>query len=239
MKRRLRYLAIVIGVAAIGVIWLALRWDYIRIRPVNRAAEQDAVYEAVMRYVAPNKRVKQVVFDQRVESGNWDGKNYGQCASFMEDELKRTAEVRNKPRNSNQIQRKNASIYDWLYEVLYGWNDSPVRPETINEFVQTYCTPGDLSQAFRTDQPRAFVDGDEFQIGKGFDNDPREKLDHHFAGAYGMTSLSHVGFDTNFREAVVGWSFECGMLCGVRNVFHLRKVRGRWTVVETLQFSVS
>jgi hypothetical protein len=81
MKRRLRYLAIVIGIAAIGVIWLALRWDYIRIRPVNRAAEQDAVYEAVMRYVTQSfgNTGQPLRFDSRVESADENGISYSRC----------------------------------------------------------------------------------------------------------------------------------------------------------------
>jgi hypothetical protein len=238
MKRPLRYLAIVIGVAVIGVIWLAIRWDYIRIRPVDREVEQDAVYEAVMRYVAPSERVKQVVFDRRVESENWEGDQYQQCVESVEGDFRRTADVRSKLKNSTEPGPKHTSIYDWLYVLLYPSNDSHINPETTGDFVQKYCTPGDLSQTFKTDNPKAFIDGNQFALASENLGDWPERFDRRFPGAGGITELSRVGFDPDFGQALVDWSFSCGMLCGQGNLFLMEKTRGQWNVVGVLSHRV-
>jgi hypothetical protein len=228
MKRPLRNLAIVIGIAGIGGIWLAIRWDYIRIRPANRAVEQDAVYEAVLRSVEPDGRVRQSKFDNRT-LGEWGNTTPSQCAAFFEHDLQGSA----KTARSAKTKLPNGSVYDWLYVVAYGFPydalDDSVRPETIRDFAERYCAPGLLPQTFRTNVPKEFVDSLKFEA--------LEKEEEKATGRLVsipeldcLSGLSFVGFDARFREAIVGWS-----RCGAGSFFVLKKSLGRWKVVGTLR----
>jgi len=110
----------------------------------------------------------------------------------------------------------------------------PLRPETIQDFLQKSRTKGPLSTTFHTDLPRAFIDPNTVY----FDLVPIEKngqkdFGRIFPGANGIISLSHVGFDHTLHEAIVSSSFMCGGLCGTGRRHILRKKWGKWVVVES------
>ena len=110
----------------------------------------------------------------------------------------------------------------------------PLRPETIQDFLQKSRTKGPLSTTFHTDLPRAFIDPntvyfDLVPIQKNGQKDFRQV----FPGAGGIISLSPVGLDRTLHEAIVSSSFMCGGLCGTGRRHILRKKWGKWIVVES------
>jgi hypothetical protein len=46
------------------------------------------------------------------------------------------------------------------------------------------------------------------------------------AFAAGLFSVSEIAFDREYRRALVGYSFVCGMLCGSGGVLRFEKVNG-------------
>jgi hypothetical protein len=221
MKRPLRNLAIVIGIAGIGAIWLAIRWDYIRIRPADRAVEQDAVYEAVMRYATQSYEStrKPLRFDSRVESAGQNGISYSQCLASRRRNVFPT----------NSLKPQYDTFADRLCRfVTHRPYDFSIHAETNNDFGEQYCALGPLSQTFRTDRPKEFVDALQlYALEEKIEKATGELVPN--PEFYCLYSLSRVGFDPKFREAMVSWS-----MCGRGNLFVLKKSGGRWSVVGSL-----
>lgn len=191
------------------------------------SATQDKVYEAVVRdMITPSDgrvRVTQLVFSEMVFTPFWEEGDTSPCEA----------------RARKQMWLENGklpydSIADKAYRLLTRDSyDDALQPDTIQNFVTSFCAPGQLSHTFHTDLPRTFI-GDEridFDYGlvllrKG------QPPTRQFPGAIGMISFSRVGIDSRLDEAIVATSFVCGGLCGSGNRYVLRKRQGRWEVVN-------
>lgn len=55
----------------------------------------------------------------------------------------------------------------------------------------------------------------------------------------GIIRLSRVGFNSGRDEALVSVDSNCGALCGSDDLFLLRRVAGKWTIVGKTNLSVS
>jgi len=126
------------------------------------------------------------------------------------------------------------SFTDKVYRLLNGEAyDDTVRSEALQNFLERSCTDGLLSRTFHTDLPRSFVAGGSLHFKDFWPIGAKEKpFEQRFPGASGIISFSHVGFDTRFDAAIVSTSFVCGGMCGGGVAYTLRKLRGRWVVVN-------
>lgn len=213
-----------------GTLSIAFYW---RRAPEPRPSEkdvsaaQDEVYEAVIHdIITPSDRrvrVTQLVFGEAVLTPFWEEGDASQCEA----------------RARKQMWLENAKLpYDTLVDKAYRFfthdsYDDTLRPDTIQDFLKKFCTPGQLSRTFHTDSPRTFVGDGEIDFGDGLTflqkGQPPAK---RFPGASGIISFSKVGFDSHLKEAIVATSFVCGGLCGHGSRFVLRKGHGRWEVVN-------
>jgi hypothetical protein len=224
MRRALRYLAIVIGIAAIGAIYLAIRWDFIRRHPADRVAEQDAVYEAVLR--ESSLEGAQLVFEENVRTGVIGGTSRAQCLEQMKISLE--------PRQTDK------PMYDTFFDRLYRLAtnnpyDNIVKQETRDDFVDKFCTPGPMSRALSQKFTVAFVDGNKYEVDGSVIDTNLKKLKTQYPGANGIHQFSRVGFDSRLREAIVVTDFNCGMLCGGGRYLVLKKSGGQWHAVGSLE----
>ena len=110
-------------------------------------------------------------------------------------------------------------------------DDGSLRADTIQDFLTNFCMPGPLSQTFQTDLPKTFVAVGSAPIGL-FAKDGSDLFQLRFPGAWGVISLSRVGFDSTLHEAIVSTAFECGTLCGSGHRYVLRKTGTHWEVVN-------
>ena len=192
------------------------------------SAAEDEAYEAVVRdmFVPTHKQadISELVFGDTLQTDLRTGGDIKSCKERAREHL---------GLEGNTPPRYN-SLPDEIYRLFtHGWYDSSLRADTIQDFVAKSCTVGRLSTTFHTDLPRTFIAPERvhfrsWPVQKG-DSTSFERL---FPGATGIISFSHVGFDCTFHEAVVSTSFVCGGLCGTGQSYVLKKVRGKWEVVN-------
>jgi hypothetical protein len=216
--------------ALLVLLSVALYWRHTpKSRPSESevSATQDKVYEAVVRdMITPSDgrvRVTQLVFGEMVLTPFWEEGDTSQCEA----------------RARKQMWLENGklpydSIADRVYRLLTRDSyDDALQPDTIQNFVMSFCTPGQLSHTFHTDLPRTFIGDERIDFGDGLvllqKGQPPAR---QFPGASGIISFSRVGFDSRLDEAIVATSFVCGGLCGSGNRYVLRKRHGRWEVVN-------
>lgn len=190
-------------------------------------AAEDKVYEAVVRdMVTPTHaqaNMNQLVFNETVLTDLTTGEDIKGCKESVGKQARMQDDT--PPYNS---------LADKIYRVLSRrWHDDSPRADTIQDFVQKSCTEGPLSRTFLTDFPRVFINPNSisFDIAP-IDRKGRNDFQQTFPGASGIISLSHVGFDFSLREAIISTSFVCGILCGTRRLYILRKKWGRWEVIS-------
>nr|HEV7953993.1 hypothetical protein [Candidatus Acidoferrales bacterium] len=131
------------------------------------------------------------------------------------------------------------SLADKVYRIFQGGDDSALRADTIQDFLEKSCTVGRLSQSFHTNSPKTFIAVGSAHFSDLIVSDGSKSFEQLFPGASGIISFSHVGFDPTLHEAIVSVSFVCGGLCGSGQRYVLKKKRGRWEVVSKLTLWVS
>ena len=218
-----------IAPVACAAIAIALLLFYLsKSRPDERAitAAEDEVYEAVVHaMVTPahgQAHVDQLVFDDAVLVGFISGGDAKDCKESVRQQLRF-----DDPPPFNTLADKG-------YRVLTrGWYDGSLRADTIEDFIEKSCTKGPLSRTFHTDFPRVFIDPNSvlFDI-VAADRNGLKDFHQTFPKAAGIISLSHVGFDSGLRQAMVSSSFVCGGLCGTGRLYILRKTGGTWEVTS-------
>ena len=225
-----------IAISLLGRLYLS------KSRPDQKAlsAAEDEVYEAVVRdMVTPTHgqaNISQLVFDDTVLTGLMIGADVNACKESVRT-TQLPLEGDTPPFNS---------LADKFYRFLtrlwsdgssraetIPWSDGSLRAETIQDFLKESCTEGPLSRTFHTDFPRVFVKRDSV-LSDIVPNqkDGRKDFRQTFPGASGIISLSHVGFDSTLREAIVSTLFISGDLYGTDWRCILRKKRGRWEVAR-------
>jgi hypothetical protein len=196
------------------------------VSPDAVASAEDEVYEAVVRdMVTPihgQTYISQLVFDDSVLTDLETGVDIKSCQDSVRKRLQ--PEGYNTPPFN--------SLSDKVYRIFHGGDDSPLRADTIQDFLGKSCTVGRLSQNFHTDLPKTFIAVGSERFSDLIVNDGSKSFEQLFPGASGIISFSHVGFDPTLREAVVSVSFVCGSLCGSGHRYILRKKRGRWEMVS-------
>lgn len=201
--------------------------------PQAVASAEDEVYEAVVRdMVTPipgQAHISQLVFDDTVLTDLTTEADMNSCKERTRKLL--LLEGSTPPFNS---------LADKIYRAFTRRDDGLLRADTIQDFLEKSCTVGRLSTAFHTDFPRTFLDRDSvaFNIVPSQKNASKD-FRQTFPGASGIISLSRVGFDSSLHEAIVSSVFNCGSLCGENRRYILRKMRGRWAVVQSLVVGIS
>lgn len=228
------WITVVVCVAI--AITLLNRFHPSKSRPDDKtiSAAADEVYEAVVRdMVKPahgQPTISQLVFGDSVLTDLTTGTDTNPCKVRVRKLL--LLESSTPPFNS---------LADKIYRGLTRrQDDGLLRPDTIQDFLDKSCTEGQLSTTFHTDLPRTFLDSRSFE----FNLVPNQKnglkdFGRTFPGADGIISLSHVGFDPTLHEAIVSSAYVCGMLCGEGRRHILRKIRGKWVVVQSLVVWIS
>ena len=61
-----------------------------------------------------------------------------------------------------------------------------------------------------------------------------EQFRRIFPGAHGYLLFGGIGYNEEGNEAIVGYSYHCGGLCGNGGVVKLRKMDGKWTIIEQM-----
>ena len=89
------------------------------------------------------------------------------------------------------------------------------------------------------DRERLRADGIEYMAEhKIYNNLPgaeeRYGLAIKFPGAWGVTELTKVGFNTRHTEALVQIRHWCGETCGSTETLFLKRIAGRWRVIERI-----
>ena len=223
-----------IGVLASGAIALTvlfLCWFYFsKTHPDDKAISvaENEVYETVVReMVSPSHgrpAIKELVFENTVLTDFAHEAGLEPCKEGVREQLRMG--IGTPPFNS---------LADKIYRGLTrGWDGGPLRADTIEDFAKNSCTEGPLSTAFHTGFPRAFIDSRSifFDDTVLTDRTGVRNFRQTFPGASGIIALSHVGFSSNLREAIVSTSYVCGSLCGTGRRYILRKKRGRWEIVD-------
>jgi hypothetical protein len=129
----------------LGTLSIAFYW---RRAPEPRPSEkdvsaaQDEIYEAVIHdIITPSDgrvRVTQLVFGEAVLTPFWEDGDASQCEA----------------RARKQMWLENAKLpYDTLLDKAYRFfthdsNDDTLRPDTIQDFLKKFRTPGQLSRTF-------------------------------------------------------------------------------------------
>jgi hypothetical protein len=198
-------------------------------------AEQDQVYEAVVRdMIMPTRgpiRVSQLVFNNvLLTESNPERPDVNSCKK----QARRDLSLENGTPLYN-------SLADRVYRHFFPGTNNSLRADTITDFVDKFCIAGRLSQAFRTDVPREFIDPESvsFDVNSIINAKGQKSFAEWFPGAGGIISLSRVGLDPRLDEALVATSFICGGLCGSGNRYVLRKRNGSWRVVNKWRVWVS
>jgi hypothetical protein len=185
-------------------IWLIHSW--FSARPWVRSSAEDEVYEVVVRSMIkaePGAQApKELLFSNLADTVLCPSVGNSQCAEAIRLRFTRAA-------------------------------DGKIRKDTIEDFTKQNQIEGLLSTTFHIDFPHSFIDLDricnDISTAKGVGASPVCQLP---SGANGIISISHVGFDSTGREAIVAASFWCGPLCGEGRRYVLRKKWGKWTIVD-------
>lgn len=231
--RRLWIAAVACVAVAIGFFW----WFYAprhRLDERNVSTAEDEVYAAVVRdMITPadgEARVTLLVFSDELLSDRKAGTDREACKE----------DVRNRVRWD-----ADALPYDSLLDKIYrfltrGRVHGSARTETVEDFLEKYCSGGRLSRTFPTDLPRSFVASENVLFeGWPLDKNGRTAFEKLFPGARGIISFSRVGFDPSLDEAMVSTSFVCGGLCGEGWRYMLKKRQGKWEVASKRMVWVS
>jgi hypothetical protein len=200
-------------------------------KAVSTAEEE--VYEAVVRdMVTPTHgqaKISQLVFDNAVLTDLTTEVDMKSCIESVRKLVR--LEDGTPPFNS---------LADKIYRAVARRDDGLLRTDTIQDFLEKSCTVGRLSATFHTDFPATFVDRDSVEFGiVANQKNGLKDFRQTFPRASGIISLSRVGFDSSLHEAIVSSAFVCGMLCGERRRYILRKTRGKWVVVQSLVVWIS
>jgi len=198
------------------------------------AAAEDEVYAAVVHFLtmraSGQSELKQLVFADTVLTAREPGDGVESCRERTRKDLR--LEI-------------DPPVYNSIADKAYRWSMgnqdyAALSPETIQNFLERSCTPGLLSESFRTDLPRTFIPEEKVHFaGEPNQKDESQSIERLFPGAGGVISFSHAGFDSTLSEAIVTSDFVCGMLCGSGHRYILRKRSGRWKVVNALLLWVS
>ena len=222
-----RWIATVICLA-IGLTLLC--WSYLsksRPKEPTDSAAEDEVYEAVVQDMVMSKQGESsrspLVFADSVLSGLSPGTDIESCKENI--------------RKQGHIERSTPPYNSWVDKIYRafadGWDDGRLRADTIQDFVDKSCTEGRLSTTFHTESPRTFIAAGSVH----FKNWPVEtngppSFEELFPVVPGIIALSHVGFDSTRHEAIVSTSFVCGGLRGTGRLYILKKMGGRWKIVD-------
>ena len=188
------------------------------------SAAEDEVYEAVVRdMLQGSEHTSQLVFEDSVLTYRTGQPDMESC----KESARKTLQLENGKLPYD-------SFADKVYRLLNGEAyDDAVRPEAIQDFLERSCADGPLSRTFHTDLPRTFVASGSLHFKDFWPIGAKEKsFEQRFPGASGIISFSHVGFDSRFDAAIVSTSCVCGGFCGGSEAYALRKLRGRWVVVN-------
>jgi hypothetical protein len=217
---RIAIRAAIFGSAAAAIL-LVCWFPFFAFRPsvTEIAAEQDKVYEAVVReMVTPSngqRNVGQLVFDEELLMGGGQS-----CRTEAKENLR----LGDSPPPFN-------TLADKLYRLFTRGTDA-IRQDAIQDFIRRYCTGGRPSETFHTDLPRTFVRADSIYFGIPTNENRRKTFRQQFPDASGIISFSSVGFDSALDQAIVSTSDVCGMLCGTGSMYVLRKSRSGWRVIN-------
>lgn len=186
-------------------------------------AAESEVYEAVAQHMMnPTKGVNQLVFNDTLLTELKPWADTKSCKEGARENLR--LEHNAPPYNS---------FADKLYRAVHNGDDYSLSPDTIEDFLTRSClAAGPLSQIFHTDLPKTFIADRDVHFKGLIVNDGSKSFEQLFPGATGIISFSRVGFNSTLREAIVSTSFACGINCGAGQRYVLRKVRGRWQVVN-------
>jgi hypothetical protein len=190
-------------------------------------ANENEVYESVVRdMVTPvhgPSHISQLVFADTVLTNLAPGTDIESCKESVRkrERLERTTPPFN-------------TLADKIYRTFSrGWDDGSLRTDTIQDFLEKSCTMGPVSSTFKTDLPRTFAAAESVHFREWpTENDKSRPFEEMFPGAPGIISFSHVGFDSTLHEAIVSTAFVCGGLCGSGQRYFLRKMSGKWVVVD-------
>lgn len=224
MQRR----GVQIAIAACVAVATILVYELYSLRPRPSVKEisdaQDKVYEAVVRdLIAPphgQPEITQLVFGAALLTSGADPES---CKA----DVKQFLHVGAAPLPFNSVADKIHRL------VTRSGDDYFIRPDAVRSFSDRYCAGGRLSETFRTDLPRTFVNPQAVYFGIV---PPRKNgpipFKQLFPGAPGIISFSGVSFDSRLSQAVVFTTFECGMLCGSGHIYVLQQTREGWRVTD-------
>jgi hypothetical protein len=223
MRAKLHYFRIAATAAALSVAGLSSCNSSDRSNERQAAAAENEVYEVVVRELVKSvKGHSRLVFDDTLLTELAPEADTKACEEGARKNLR--LENNTPPYNS---------FADKLYRSVNRGYDYSLRADTIQDFLAKSCTTaGPLSQTFHTDLPKTFIEVRGVHFNDLIAEDGSQSFEQLYPGASGIISLSRVGFDSSLREAVVSTSFGCGMLCGSGQRYLLRKVHGRWQVVN-------
>jgi hypothetical protein len=188
------------------------------------AAAENDVYEAVVHdIVRTSKESGELVFNQTLLTEFPSAVESRSC----QESVRKNVPLEDYTPPYNSLADRVFRFVDRSYDDSYS-----LRADTIRNFVAKVCKSGRLSQTFHTDLPKTFIAIGSTHFKDLNVNDGSKAFEQLFPRARGIISLSHVGFDSTLREAIVLTSFECGVLCGSGQCYSLRNIRGHWEVVS-------
>ncbi len=223
MRAKRHYLRVAATATALSIVGFSSCNSSDRSNQRQAAAAENEVYEVVVHEMVKfPKGPSRLVFDDTLLTELAPGADTKACEESARKNLR--LENNTPPYNS---------FADKLYRSVNRGYDYSLRADTIQDFLTKSCTTaGPLSQTFHTDLPKTFIAVRGVHFSDLIANDGSQSFEQLYPGAAGIISFSRVGFDPNLSEAVVSTSFVCGMLCGSGQRYVLRKVRGRWQVVN-------
>jgi len=231
--RIIHYRPWIAAFALVPIVAILLWWFHpSKPRPDNKTAPAaaDEVYEAVVQDMVTaadgqQHTISRLIFADAVLTDLSTGADMNSCKEGVRKRL--LLESSTPPFNA---------LIDKVYRGLTRrQDDGLLRADTIQDFLEKFCTVGRLSETFHTDLPRTFIPAESVHfIGWPIEKSESTSFEVLFPGASGVISFSHVGFDSTLDEAIVSTSFVCGPLCGKSWRYILRKKSGKWEVANKL-----
>ncbi len=203
------------------------------------ASAEDEVYEVVVRDIVHDMaadRPRKLVFYGALLTGMGPWGDMKSCEKD-EDSARKALEYKKTTPPYNSLVDK---LYRFVSRSHVDDDFDPLKAGAAQDFLTKFCKAGRLSQTFHTDLPKTFVAVGIESAPIGFvAKDGTDLFQLKFPGAYGVISLSRVGFDSTLHEAIVSTSYVCGGLCGSGHRYVLRKLQTHWEVVNKVLVWVS
>ena len=106
-----------------------------------------------------------------------------------------------------------------------------VQDSTLVSYELRNREPRGLKEVLRDRSDITFyTDKDDMAIVLDRREPYEDRFEQRFPGADRLLSVSNIGFNTDYTEAIVYFSYYCGSLCAEGSVIVLKRTRDRWVV---------